>query len=126
MHSTAVPMIALTILCAACLPAAADQQGNPLDGACSLFAFHDCEIETLPSPVYPSGTELGEADCSVTYRVREDWAVDVLDADCSDERFVDNTIQGMSTMRYETEDVCGRICPTIGETFEYPIQFRLE
>lgn len=108
------------------MTASADEQDNPPNKMCSLFVDHDCGIEMPASPVYPKELEAGEADCSVKYHVEEDGSVEVLKAVCSDKRFVDSAIQGMSGMRYQTKDICGRTCPTIGQTFEYPLLYRMK
>jgi len=114
------------VVCAAGWSASADigdGQENPLSEMCTISVTHDCEMLALPSPIYPKITEGGEADCVVTYRVSEDGTVDVTDAVCSDERFVESVVQGMSSVRYQTKDVCGRPCPT-GQTVDYPISYR--
>jgi len=97
--------------------------GNPLSEVCTISVSHDCEILALPSPIYPQITEAGDADCLVTYRVNEDGTVEVTDSVCSDERFVEIAVQSMSSVRYETKNVCGRQCPT-GQTVEYPLLYR--
>jgi hypothetical protein len=122
-------LVLATVLSLLGLSALVDQgqaQENPLKEMCSISVTHDCEMLSLPEPTYPQVTEAGDADCAVEYRVMNDGTVEVIKAVCSDARFVDSAIQGMSTVRYKVKDVCGRACPTIGRTFEYPLVYRLE
>jgi len=120
------PLILAAVVCATGWNASADdgeKLDNPLSEVCTISVSHDCEILALPSPIYPKITEAGDADCVVTYRVNVDGTVEVTDSVCSDERFVESAVQGMSSVRYETKDVCGRPCPT-GQTVEYPLLYR--
>ena len=99
---------------------------NPLNDVCSISVSHDCEMVTGPTPEAPRLTELGDAECSVSYRVNDDGSVTVISAKCDDERFVDSAVTGMSSVRYKTRDVCGRVCRNVGREFDVPIYFNLD
>ncbi|MDP1556596.1 MAG: hypothetical protein Q8L84_14150 [Hyphomonas sp.] len=99
---------------------------NPLNYVCMTTASHDCEMIASATPEYPRLPELGDAECVVSYRINDDGTVTVVSASCDDPRFVDSAVKGMSSVRYDTRDVCDRACKNVGKEFDYPITFQLD
>ena len=90
-----------------------------------LFSHHDCTWETLPSPIYPTLTDIGEADCDVELTVGEDGFAKDIKANCDDPRFNGSAYQGMTTLKHQVRDSVGNVCNMIGRRIKYPISYRL-
>jgi hypothetical protein len=119
------PLLAGAILSAAGqipLPAPTE---NPLQERCTLSVADDCGVLELPRPTAPRVTELRDAECKVRIRVNEDGTATAKQISCTDERYIQSTIEGFTAMRLKTRDVCGQVCKTVGTEIEYPISYRV-
>lgn len=93
----------------------------------SIHTSHDCDVEVLPSPTYPTnsgGTDL-EADCTNSIFINPDGTITALSIHCTNQAFERSVERFFAQMRWQTHDIAGRPCPQLGTTINYPIQFRL-
>jgi hypothetical protein len=128
--ATIVGLLTLMLTMTALAEGGGDEGGpgiaNPLAAVCSIHVSHDCGMIASAIPSYPRLTELANAECAVSFRVKDDGSVSVISASCDDDRFIDSALQGMSTVRYKTHDVCGKVCREVGRTYEQTIVFTLD
>ncbi|MFC7291520.1 hypothetical protein [Hirschia litorea] len=95
---------------------------------CKTYRTHDCEIKAHPKlediPSFSASPD--KVRCILKYRVLESGYVNLLNTECSDDRFLKGVIKSAEHLRYGTTDTCGRTCPAIGQELEYPLEIQFE
>lgn len=96
------------------------------NGFCPMDRSVDCSFISVPTPEYPRMTELYGAECIADIKKLASGFVEVVDVNCTDERFVEVTREAFDGVRWIPTNACGQPCSIIGRVVEYPITYRLE